>query len=106
MKTFRNVFVAMTSVVVVAGISGCSLATPSLSASLPRVAEVTAAVNTRIANDLNYEMAAAKQYPRVAQAIRTASVEITEMSDVVVVVASRLPPVEHFADAVAANVAP
>jgi PBP1b-binding outer membrane lipoprotein LpoB len=78
--------------------TGCSVS-QSATSSLPQLDEVTAATGSLIATDLSVELSAAKNQPRANREIRTASVEVVEVSDLVVVEASRLPIVEHLADA-------
>lgn len=99
MKVLAKVSVLMVSVAVLAGSLGCSLASSRVSESLPRTAEVTANAGRLIAADLAAQMNAAKLAPREARTIRTASVEIAEMIDVVVVPAPRLPANQRLVDA-------
>jgi phage portal protein BeeE len=108
MNTFTKFSILAASMIVIGAAAGCSLATPSISAALPQVAAMTAEVGQGIARDLGSELSAAKFSPQPAQAIQTASVVVTDIADVVVVEASRLPASGHFADAntsVAYNVA-
>lgn len=101
MNRFKKSQLVLISLSVVAGaLGGCSLSTSvSVAASLPQLAEVIDAASVRIASDLAGELSAAKRLPRETQRIRTASVEIADVNDFIVVEASRLPAVEHLADA-------
>ena len=91
------------SLVAVGGLSGCSSASSRVTEALPRTAEVTAEAGRLIAADLSKQLSAVKLAPRQARTIQTASVEISEMIEVVVVEASRLPADERLV-AVAKNV--
>jgi sulfite reductase alpha subunit-like flavoprotein len=100
MNIFSKVSLVSCVAMVMTTIAGCS---GSPSSMLLPLAEVTAQTSQRIANDLHYEMALAKSAPRATPTIRTSSVEVSEMAEVIVVEASRLPVAEHFADAAAAQ---
>ena len=102
MKILAKVSIAMVSLVAVAGVfSGCSTATSRVSEALPRTAEVTTAAGRTIAADLTAQLQQAKNAPRQVRTIQTASVEVAEMIDVVLVEASRLPANERLVDAAA-----
>jgi hypothetical protein len=99
MNSLKKSTLVLISLSVVAGVmGGCSLSTP-VSASLPQLADVTDATGAQIVRDLAGELSAAKRPSRETQRVRTASVEVAEINDFIVVEASRLPAVEHLADA-------
>ncbi len=101
MNILRKVNISLVSAVAVAAtLAGCS-ASPS--STLPALADVIAQTSQQIASDLGDELATAKSLPRETRRIRTASVEVSEMAEVVVVEASRLPGIEHLVDVTAAQ---
>lgn len=91
------------SLVAVGVLSGCSSSATRVTEALPRTAEVTDAAGRLIAADLSKQLGAVKFAPRKARTIQTASVEISEMIEVVVVEASRLPANERLVDAAVAK---
>lgn len=74
-----------------------------LDSLLPLVSSVTTRVGEQIAAELKVQLARAVKAPRVAHAIRAASVTIAE-PNTVVVVATRLPPLDVLAEASEAKV--
>ena len=98
MNYLKKLSISLVAVAGVAMVASGMFSVPAASA-LPSLAELTSRTDARIATDLSDELQAAKQLPRMAQSIRTASVQVMEMSGVVVVKATRLPLVEHFAGA-------
>jgi len=100
MKVLAKVSFTAVSLVAVAGVlSGCSTATSRVSEALPHTAAVTSEAGRMIAADLTAQLQLAKQAPRPVRTIQTASVEIAELVDAVLVEASRLPASERLVDA-------
>ena len=103
MNTFKKVSIAMVSLAAVAGavvgLAGCSTAASRATAALPQTAEVTAEAGRIIAADLTAQLNTANQSPRQARTMQVASVEISEVIEVVLVEASRLPAGDRLVDA-------
>jgi hypothetical protein len=78
-------------------------ANPLLDSLLPQLSSVTARAGEQIAAELKVQLARAIKAPRVTHPIRRASVTITE-PNTVVVVATRLPPLDVLAEASEAKV--
>lgn len=103
-----NTFRIMTTGVFL-GVLGVALAVPASEVfpppALPELATMTAEVGESIAAGVRVQMRDALNAPRPARIRRSPSVFISEISDVVVVAATRLPPVEPLRVAKAARTA-